>query len=136
MGTKKIAFEIPIGIPQATVKELVTAAEQYLLDQYELKMKLKDNPEIQTIVQKAIKEELQWALDDMPYYSVIETMNLEKHFKKEIAEAEAKAEAKYHAEQEAALVKRQITAGILRMHPDKLTEAKKLLKAAGIDVTM
>lgn len=136
MGTKKIAFEVTIGVPQATVKEIVASMEEYLMDQYELKMKLKDNPDVVVLIEKSIKEHLQFALDNMYEDETYESYQLEKLFKKEIDAAEAKL----RAEEEAAWAKQREAnmkvSGVIRMHPDNLVKARKLLQDAGIEATI
>lgn len=136
MGTKKIAFEIPVSIPQSEVKSIVSYAEVYLQEECDIKVKLKDNPAFMEMVKKGITESMKYAVESLYGDEVIDHDELKEMFKEQIDAAEAKRLAKEEAEEMKAYAKRIKTAGVMRMHPDDLEQAVKVLKAAGIEVTV
>jgi len=136
MGTKKIAFELTVGIPQATVKQLIAELQEHMENQHDVKLKLKDNEAVMELLKKGVKDNLNYGLDCLYADEVFDMTAMEKLFKKEIQEAEDKYEAQRLAEEEVERAKRIKTAGVLRMRPDQLAAAQKLLKEAGIEATV
>ena len=131
----KTAFTLEVPVSAATVKALIRETEEWLDEAHDLKIKLKDNPDVMAMIEKGMKKSLGFAVEDLYFDQVVDTNALAKLFKNEIKDANDKYEARMQAEYEAEEAKRVKTAGVLRMHPDQLAEAKKLLKAAGIDAT-
>lgn len=134
MVAKKIAFTVQVDVPVATVNGIIDDMEGYLRDAYDLKITLADHPGVRALIEKNTKMSLGLIANDFYFDDVIDTDALDKLFKKEIKTARAKYEANMVAEREQLIAKQAATAGVLRMHVDKLAEARKVLKAAGIDV--
>ena len=135
MGKKKIAYQLTVDVPQALITSAIKSAEDYLMGEYELEISLKDHAGIATAIQKAIKQELDTSIDYIYTDDLVDSLNLEKMFKKQIAAAEKEMYARRDAEAKAAEEARRATSGLLRMNPDDIAEAMKLLNEAGIKVT-
>ena len=139
MGTKKVAFEVSVGIPASTVKDFIADAEEFLQNQYDIEVKLADNEGFMKIMKEGILRQLSWSIESMYPDEVLDIQKLEKLFKKEIKAAEDKYEAECKAEEAARQKARAATlarSGVLRMSPDQLATAQKVLREAGIEASI
>ena len=131
---KKTAFTVQVDVPASTLIALVEGSEVYLSDVHDLTISLSDHPGVRALIEKNVKFALTNMANDFYFDDVIDEDALDKLFKKEIKTAQAKYAANREAEEKQARERIAATAGVLRMHIDKLAEARKVLKAAGIDV--
>jgi hypothetical protein len=138
MGKKKIAFQLTVDIPEATVKNLVAEAVEFMSDNHDVIIKagdLQDSEEFMKAVKKALNNHIVYSLDDIYAYDMLDELPLEKMFKAQIKVAEAKYKAELKAEEAKREADRIATAGVIRMNPKDLKDAIELLKEAGITVT-
>ena len=59
MTKKKIAFTIPVDIPVSIVKDITTMAQEYLFDEFGIKVKLKDNEDFLQLIQIGMKQDIE-----------------------------------------------------------------------------
>lgn len=132
MSKKKIAFELLVPVAQSTINNFIKEIEEHLLDQYDLKLKVKDNEEVMAL----LKKHLQKYLADSPQYTyafdLFDEKDIKKIFNTEIEAAIAKTRERGAALLAEQAEKHRATAGILRMSTENLAKAEKLLKEAGI----
>lgn len=138
MGKKKIAFQLTVDVLDATVKNIVAEAVEFMSDNHDVTITaadLQDSEEFMKAVKKALSNHIDYAMDDIYAYDMLDELPLEKMFKAQIKAAEAKYKAEMKAEEARREEQRIATAGIIRMNPKDLKNAMELLKEAGITVT-